>query len=73
MGTEVQLVSSLAIRGGYLTSATKLQTNSNSAADNITGFVGGIGLSLFNYTLDYAITPLGTLGETHRFSLKTSF
>ncbi len=53
------------LRGGYNTQSKDLQSMS--------GFSGGIGFNTENFGLDYALSTLGELGLTHRFSLNFRF
>ncbi len=50
----------VALRTGYRT---------NSSLDSLSGFSAGLGISNMNYSFDYAITPYGKLGFSHRISL----
>ena len=50
----------LALRAGYRT---------NSALEGLSGFSFGFGLSRDNFVLDYALSPYGKLGVSHRVSI----
>lgn len=39
----------------------------------MTGFCGGMGISIANFQLDYAVAPFGDLGLTHRVALTYEF
>lgn len=53
--------------------ANEQMFDDNNGISNVAGLVGGLGFQLSKYQLDYAFTPFGSLGETHRFSLSASF
>jgi hypothetical protein len=53
-----------ALRAGY---ATGRDENTGS------GFSGGLGLSVSDFTFDYAFSPFGELGGTHRLALSVKF
>ena len=56
----------LAVRLGY-------RTNSASDIDVFSGFTAGFGLRWEGCGIDYAFVPYGNLGQSHRFSIVTSF
>lgn len=71
-GTEYRLVSFLALRGGFLSSESGLFHRGDGPVFNDSnGFVGGFGLKITRFDFDYAFSPFGALGETHRFTLRT--
>lgn len=47
--------------------------NSRMMKDNLDGFTIGTGVTLHFFTIDYAFTPMGDLGDTHRISLTFDF
>ena len=59
-GTEVTLLQTLALRGGYV-------SNSDENA-----FSFGFGVSLIGITFDYAYSPYGIFDNVQRFSLRYS-
>lgn len=82
MGAEYGMGGTLALRGGYLlrTPATRnaltggsLGTGSGGGGGSLVGLVGGIGLGIAGYRLDYAITPFGSLGNSHQMSFSARF
>ncbi len=80
LGTEFWVFSAVALRGGYLSrvgSFAKTDSGLKSGADSrleaFTGLGAGVGLRLFNYQLDYALTPYGELGNAQRLSLQVEF
>lgn len=80
LGTEFWAFNAVALRGGYLSrvgSFAKTDSGLKSVADSrlesFTGLGAGVGIRLFNYQLDYALTPYGELGNTQRLSLQVEF
>ncbi|MEO0073999.1 MAG: PorV/PorQ family protein, partial [candidate division WOR-3 bacterium] len=57
----------LAVRMGYRTGPSDI-----SSLGWIAGFTGGVGITLGNLGVDYAITPYGRLGTVHRLTLRTT-
>lgn len=47
--------------------------DSQKMSDGISGFSLGLGATLHFFSLDYAFTPMGELGTTHRISLTFDF
>jgi len=47
--------------------------NMQQMRDGISGFSMGLGATLHFFSLDYAMTPMGELGATHRISLTFDF
>jgi len=73
-GMEYNLVQAVSVRGGYLsTMSSQFSDDNNSGIGAIAGLVGGFGVQLHKYNLDYAFSPFSELGETHRISLKAGF
>lgn len=74
VGTEYSLFSNFALRGGY-GSAQSGGTAATSArgAAALNGVAMGFGVKVYGYSLDYAITPFGELGNVQRFSLGARF
>ncbi|MBI4064737.1 MAG: hypothetical protein HY401_10630, partial [Elusimicrobia bacterium] len=66
LGTEYGVASVLTVRGGYALADSR-------SRNSLAGLGGGFGLRFSTYKLDYAITPFGELGNTHRLSLTTRF
>ena len=59
-----------------LKAAFRAGLDTQSLTGGLTGFRGlnfGIGMTLADFTFDYAFVPYGVLGDTHRFSLSYSF
>jgi len=82
MGVEYGMGGRLALRGGYVfrPAATQdalqggaLGSGSSKGIGGLAGLVGGFGLGVFGYRLDYAMTPFGRLGNAHRMSLSMRF
>lgn len=82
MGAEYGMGGTLALRGGYLlhSAATRngltggaLGSGSGGGAGSLVGLVGGIGLGISGYRLDYALTPFGSLGNSHQMSFSARF
>lgn len=81
LGAEYAMASSLRLRLGYKTSSSadkdailgKEIGDSGSGVSNLYGFFGGLGLVYGEFSLDYALTPYGDLGNAHRFSLAYKF
>jgi len=69
-GAEVALVSLLTLRAGYSRDITNKDT---VPSDNLLGLSAGFGIKLAPFTLDYAYTSQGELGNNHRFTLTTKF
>lgn len=74
IGTEYALFSNFALRGGYGSTQSQARaTAASGGAAALNGVSMGFGVRLNNYTLDYAITPFGDLGNVQRFSLGARF
>lgn len=65
-GTEYAILSGFALRSGYL-------ANSSVSSLKNKGFSAGVGFTIWNANLDYAVTPYGELGDTQKITLKKSF
>ncbi len=68
VGGEYSLYNFFTLRAGYkyITEDTKL--------GNLYGLSGGFGINYKKYTLDYAYTPYGNIGNTaHRYSFQVKF
>ena len=61
-GIEWKFNNTVAVRSGYTTES-----------DIGNGFSAGIGFYLSRFVIDYAFSPFGELGDTHRFSLTYKF
>ena len=70
IGTEYSVVQSFAVRAGYASAAA---LSGGSGPAGLGGMAGGFGLKARGYSLDYAIMPMGELGNAHRLSLGTRF
>jgi hypothetical protein len=71
VGAEYALLTNFALRAGYGTAKVCNTTNNGFAA--MDGFAVGLGLNFHGYSLDYAFTPMGELGNAQRFSLAARF
>ncbi|HAT72587.1 MAG TPA: hypothetical protein DCS63_07210 [Elusimicrobia bacterium] len=67
IGAEYPLTERLAIRSGY---RYRMYGNELGASS---GFSAGAGVVFDRLTFDYAFTPFGVLGNSHRFSINLSF
>ncbi len=67
MGLGYTIADILQLRTGY---KYKIGGNDLGATS---GLVGGFGLTLGRFQIDYAFVPFGVLGSTHRFSLVANF
>lgn len=67
LGLEQQLTSRLALRTGY-----RYRLHGNELGD-WSGFSAGMGLAMEKLSFDYAFTPFGDIGNSHRFSLSFRF
>ena len=78
LGSEIIPIQGIALRAGYLAKlAETLTNNQQSESDRgdfsgLGGFTGGLGLSLKQFNLDYAFSPMGEQGarQTFTFSMK---
>lgn len=67
LGAEYPLTSMLALRTGY-----KYRLYGNELGP-WSGFSAGAGISFSRFSFDYAFSPFGDLGNSHRFSLNVRF
>lgn len=67
LGVEYPLTARLALRSGY-----RLRQYGNELGP-WSGFSAGAGVAFEKVTLDYAFTPFGDLGNSHRFSINVRF
>ncbi|MFA5779822.1 MAG: PorV/PorQ family protein [Elusimicrobiota bacterium] len=70
-GTEYTPINILALRAGYL--VMNKSTSEQMDASGFSGFGGGLGLRILNFSTDYAFVPYGDLGNTHRVSFSIKF
>ncbi|MEW6557896.1 MAG: PorV/PorQ family protein [Elusimicrobiota bacterium] len=70
-GTEYISFNVLTLRVGYL--LTNIRTYEHKNASGFSGFGGGLGFRIFNFSTDYAFVPYGDLGNTHRISFSVRF
>lgn len=68
LGTEYAFLPQVAVRAGYGGASA-----SASGSTPLRGFAAGVGLGIHGYTLDYAVTPFGDLGQVQRVSLGARF
>lgn len=65
-GTQYSLSPGFSLRTGY-------GITDKTGEDIVSGLGLGFGISLRGYQLDYAFTPMGDLGNAHKFSLGARF
>jgi outer membrane protein OmpA-like peptidoglycan-associated protein len=65
-GVEFAPIDLFALRVGYRSGPVDL-----SGLGYLSGLTGGIGFSVGNFGIDYAIAPYGELGLTHRIGIRT--
>lgn len=71
VGTEYMLLPAFALRAGYGAAAGPQEP---AGAVSIRSLTGGFGIRPFRaYTIDYAITPFGDFGYSHRLSVGARF
>lgn len=68
-GTEYGLFSNFTLRGGYGTGQNGGTAVTSGASSAFNGVAMGFGLKFRDYSLDYALSPFGQLGNVQRFSL----
>ncbi len=78
-GTEFQAMDMVVLRAGYL---AKLAENINPQRKSeinrgnfsgLPGFTAGLGIKFTQFSLDYALAPMGELGDTHSFTFSAWF
>ncbi len=67
-GVEYKLNSRLFLRGGY-----QMTPGHQIDVSGITNITGGLGVNLGLFNLDYALTPFGDLGISHKISVLVRF
>ncbi|MBI4064298.1 MAG: PorV/PorQ family protein [Elusimicrobia bacterium] len=72
LGTEYSVLPILTLRGGYLASLAG-QRQVGGLGKNLNGLSAGLGFNFLGNRMDYAFTPFGLLGDTHRISLNVRF
>ncbi|MBI3661877.1 MAG: PorV/PorQ family protein [Acidobacteria bacterium] len=70
-GIEFSGLHPLQLRAGYNTLAGRINTGSNR--DKLAGLTLGLGFIHDRITVDYAFGAYSKLGDSHRFTLRTSF
>jgi hypothetical protein len=71
IGGEFTLSKAVQLRFGYNNEQRKeLKIGTSSG---MAGFGGGLGITVSEYVLDYALSSLGKIGSVHRISIGTSF
>ena len=70
-GLEYALYRSFFMRAGY--SSIAAQTSGGGVSGALSGFTAGFGVKLTDWTMDYAMTPMGELGPAQNFSLGARF
>jgi hypothetical protein len=79
LGTEIFASNTVTLRAGYLAKvAESVQNNQKEETNrgtftNINGLAAGVGIRLNQFTIDYAITPFGELGNNHTLTLSSWF
>lgn len=71
VGGEFTLSTVLQLRVGYNNEQRRELKIGTTAG--LAGFTGGLGLTVSEYKVDYALSSLGKIGELHRISIGTSF
>jgi hypothetical protein len=71
VGGEFTLSKVMLFRFGYNNEQRKELKIGTSAG--LAGFSGGLGLTVKNYKVDYALSSLGKIGSLHRISIGTMF
>jgi len=69
LGSEFAAFNSLYLRAGYMRDAS----SGVGRADGGYGFKTGFGLKARGFNLDYAVTPFGDIGKSHRVTLGMAF
>ncbi|MBI5239113.1 MAG: PorV/PorQ family protein [Elusimicrobia bacterium] len=70
VGTEYALLANFALRAGYATQKAYNGTRASAGGFSaLSGFATGLGFKMKAYSLDYAFTPAGEMGNVQRFSL----
>ncbi len=69
-GGEYRVQKSFAVRAGYGTAGL---VAGGSGFDTLRGLSFGLGLKSERVSFDYAVTPAGDLGQTHRFGVGVRF
>lgn len=78
-GSEFSPIQNISFRAGYLAKLVSAITNSQQNETNrgniagIDGITGGMGFKVGKFSLDYAFSPFGELGDTQTFTLSTTF
>lgn len=79
IGTQMLASNTVTLRAGYLAKvAQAVENNQKSETNrgnftNIGGLAAGMGIRLNQFTIDYAITPFGELGNSHSITLSSWF
>jgi hypothetical protein len=71
VGGEFTLSTVLQLRVGYNNEQRRELKIGTTAG--LAGFTGGLGITVSEYNVDYALSSLGKIGELHRISIGTSF
>lgn len=69
LGSEFAAFKSLFLRAGYMRDAS----GGENRLDGGDGFKTGFGLKARGFSLDYAVTPFGDIGRSHRVTLGVAF
>jgi len=81
LGGEYAATDSLRLRLGYRTTPSsdrdavlgKEMGGSDAGVSGMFGFFAGVGITMSGFSLDYALSPYGELGNAHRVSLGMKF
>jgi hypothetical protein len=71
VGGEFTLSKVLQLRFGY--DNEKRQELKIGTSAGLAGFSGGVGITVKEYKVDYALSSLGNIGSLHRISLGATF
>jgi hypothetical protein len=74
LGAEYSAMGPLSLRIGHLSNfSVPRDGDPGKRFLSIYGLVGGLGISVSSFKIDYAFTPFGQLGEVHRISIISRF
>ncbi|MBI4667766.1 MAG: PorV/PorQ family protein [Elusimicrobia bacterium] len=73
LGMEYPVLGILSLRAGYLGALSSAVKQGTNKLGDFTGLGAGFGIRVLSSHLDYAFTPMGELGASHRMSLAVKF
>lgn len=73
MGAELPVMKALSLRAGYLSAIAGGASANGARLQDARGIGAGLGVRMQSFTLDYAFTPMGELGNTQRLSFGVKF